>query len=44
MRKKAQNPFTAAMPTLLEAVYPSLLHNRNVHDSGGELNLRHLHC
>ena len=37
-RKKTSPP---PYPTLLEAVSPSLLHNRNVHDSGDELNLRH---
>ena len=28
---------------LLKTTYQSLLHNGNVHDSAGELNLRHLH-
>ena len=46
-RKMTQNasksPITATITRLLKAAYQSLLHNGNVHDSAGELNLRHLH-
>ena len=44
MRKKPpKSPITAAITPLLKAANQSLLHNGNVHDSAGELNLRHLH-
>ena len=39
--KPQKFPSPPPYPALLEAVSRSLLYNRNVHDSGGELNLRH---